>query len=113
MQHYYGNFTRSNNSNCKRKNAEPQENCIQKANTKICTKHMRKSSSPGFKSRSKPGQLALDNNSQRHVHVTVRQSNFLQFLKKTLTNQIRAVSRPSYVYVSKHWLDDLEIKIKS
>ena len=82
MQHYYGNFTRSNNSNCKRKNAEPQENCIQKANTKMCIKHMRKSSSPGFKARNKPGQLALDNNSQRHVHVTVRQSNFLQFLKK-------------------------------
>ena len=99
MQHYFGNLTRSNNSNYIPKNAEPQENCIQKANTKTYTKHMRKSSSPGFKARSKPGQLALDNNSQRHVHVTVRQSIFLQFKKKPLTNQIRAVSRPSYVYV--------------
>ena len=63
MQHYFGNLTRSDNNNFKPKNTQPQKNRVQKGYAKMCTKCLRKSVSPGFQARSKPGQLALDNNS--------------------------------------------------
>ena len=114
MQHYFGNLTRINNSDCKPENAQPQENHIQKENTNMCTKHLRKSASPGFQARSQPGQLALDNNSCAWQELRVRNGQAIKifeiFLKKKLTNQIRAVSRPSYVYVWKHCLEILEFK---
>ena len=77
MQHYFDNFTSIKNANCIAEKAQHPGKHIQKANTNIGNNHLCKNVSPGFKARSKPGQLALDNNSQRHVHVTVSQSNFL------------------------------------
>ena len=87
------------------KNLTPKKSTDQKARqTQASTNHM-KAHNSRTQHRSKPGQASL-------TAITSSQLSgnriFANFKTKKLTNQIRAVSRPSYEYLCRHCLEALE-----
>ena len=96
MQHYFDNFTSIKNANCIAEKAQHPGKYIQKANTNIGSNHLCKNAPPGFKARSKPGQRRLPTITSFNCQAM----KILQiFTIKKSTNQMFAVSRPSYEYV--------------
>ena len=104
MHHYFDNFTSTKNANyiaekaqppekvhAKRKYHHRQQTCVQKCTT-------------GFISPKQTWPTALANN----YEFQLSGNQIFMILKKKLTDQIRAISRPSYEYLCRHCLEALE-----
>ena len=73
-------------------------------NAKMC----KQTRNPFMEHRSKPGQRDLESRSKNKFSVAIFLKKKVDQSKKKLTNQIRAVSRPSYEYLCRHCLEALE-----